>query len=87
MAAIRTIKVRRVEASTSSQSDTSIMENDNNVDTTVLGSNCLPINYFEISVDVSVWDKSAVNVEFPTIHGEILHDHPICGKFYMLVYH
>ena len=46
------IKVGQVEAATSSQSNESTMEIDNNVYTTVLGLNFLPVHYFEIPVDV-----------------------------------
>ena len=53
MAGIRIIKVGRVEASTSSYIDKSTMDIDNNVDTTVLGSNFLPGHCFDISVEVS----------------------------------
>ena len=63
------------------------MEIDNHTDTTVLGSNCLPIHYFKILVDVSGWDASAGIVGCPTISGAIANDRPINGKVYMLVYH
>ena len=87
VAEIRTIKVGRVEASTSSQSNESTTEINNHADMTVLGSNCLPVPYFERLVDVSVWDASAGSVECPTISGAIAYDHPISGKVYMLMYH
>ena len=87
MAAIRTKKVVIVQLSTSLQSNESDMEIYNHADTTLLGSNCLPINYFGRSVDVSGWDTSAGIVEFPTISGAISYDHPTSRQFYMLVYY
>ena len=63
LSAIRTIKVGRGEAATSLQSNKYMTEIDNPVDKTALSSNCLPINDFEISVDVSVWDTSAGSVK------------------------
>ena len=84
MAGIRIIKVGRVEASTSSYIDKSTMDIDNNVDTTVLGSNFLPGHCFDISVEVSGWDVSAGSVECPTISRSISYDHLISGKVYML---
>ena len=71
LAAICTIKVGRVEAATSLQSNESTMEINNHADTTVLGSNCLPIHHFEISVDVSGWYASSGSVKCPTISGVI----------------
>ena len=47
------IKVVRVDASTSSQSNESTLEIDNHTYTTVLDPNWLPVHYFEILVDVS----------------------------------
>ena len=87
MATIRTIKVGRVEAATSSQSNEYTMDIDNNTDTTVLGSNCLPVHDFERSVYVSGWDVISGSVECPAIYGAIEYDHPISGQVYMLVYH
>ena len=63
LAAIYNIKVGIVEAATYSQSNDSTTEIDNYADITVLGSNCLRIHDFEILVDVSGWDASAVIVE------------------------
>ena len=48
VAANFTIKIGRVEAATSSQRNKFTMDIDNNTDTTVLGSNFLTINDFEI---------------------------------------
>ena len=87
MATIRTIKVGRVEEATSSQSNEYTMDIDNNTDTTVLGSNCLPVHDFERSVYVSGWDVISGSVECPTISVAIAYEHPISGKVYMLVYH
>ena len=87
MAAIPTVKLGRVEAASSLKSNDSTMEINNHADTTVLGSNCLPIHDFEISVDVSGWDASSDGVECPKISGAIAYDHPISGQVYMLVYH
>ena len=60
---------------------------DNHVDKMVLGSNSLPVNDFERSLDVSGWDVSAESVECTTISGAIAYDHPISGKVYIMVYH
>ena len=60
---MRTIKVGRVEAATSSQINEYIMEIDNHMDITVLGSNFLPIHYFERPLDVSGWDVIAGSFE------------------------
>ena len=87
MAAICTIKVGIVESATYSQSNYSTIQINNNADTTVLGSNCLPIHYFERLVYVSGWDASAGSVEWPIISGSIAYYHPISGQVYMLVYH
>ena len=57
-----TTKIGQVESATSSLSNESIMEIYNHADTTALGSNCLPVYSFEISVDVSGWDARAGNV-------------------------
>ena len=46
LAEIHTIKVGRVEATISLQNNESTMEIDKYVDTTVLGSYCLPIHDF-----------------------------------------
>ena len=86
MAVIRTIKVVRVEASTSLQINESTMDIDNHKYMTMLGSNCLPIHYFERSVDVSKWDTSAGSVECPIISGGIEYYHLVLGKVYMCVY-
>ena len=83
MSAISTFKVGRVHLATSLQSNESAMEIDNHTYTTVLGSNCLPIHGFGRLVDVSEWDASAGSVEYPTIFGAILYDHPTSGKFYI----
>ena len=61
------------------------MEINNHVDTTVLGSNYLPINDFEILVDVSGWDTSAGSVKCPKIYGAIAYDHPISRQVYIFV--
>ena len=87
MATICTIKVGQVEAATSSQSNDSTMEINNRADMTVLGSNFLPVNDFERSVDVFRWGASAGSVEYPTISEAILYDHLISGKVYRLVIH
>ena len=87
MAGISTIKVGRVEAATSSQSNDSTMEINNHANTTVLGSDFLPIHDFERWVDVSRWYLSAGSVEFPTISGDIEYDYPISEQVYMLVYY
>ena len=87
MAAIRNIKIGIVEAETSSQSDKYTMEIDNNADTAVVGLICLPVHYFERSVELSGWDASAGSVECPAIFGAIAYDHLISRKVYMLVYH
>ena len=87
MEEICTIKVVRVEAATSSQSNESTMEIDNNADTAVVGLICLPVHYFERSVELSGWDASAGSVECPAIFGAIAYDHLISRKVYMLVYH
>ena len=87
MDAILNIKVGRVEAATSLQSNESITDINNNADTTVLGSNLLTIHYFERLVDVSGWDASAGSVECPTISGAISYDHTSSGQVYMLVFH
>ena len=84
---IRTIKVGGVEVATSSKSNESTMEINNHTDTTVLGSNCLPVHDCEISVDVSGWDASAGSVECPIISGDIAYENPISGQVYMRVYH
>ena len=84
LAAICTIILGRVEAA---QSNESIIDINNHADTTVLGSNCLPIHNFEILVDVSGRNTSVVGVEFPTIYGATEYDHQISGQVYMLVYH
>ena len=47
--------------------------------------NCLPIHYFDRSVDVS--SASAVSVNCPAIYGAVAYDHTISGKLYMVVYH
>ena len=62
MAAIPTIKVGRVQSATSLQSNESAMGIDNHTDTTVIGSNCVPIHDFGISVDVSGWEASSESV-------------------------
>ena len=87
MAAIPTIKVGRVQSATSLQSNESAMEIDNHADTTLLGSNFLPIHDFGRSADVSWWDASAESFECPTISGSISYDHPKIGQVYMLIYH
>ena len=61
------------------------MKIDNHTDTTVLGSNCLPVHDFERLVDVSGWEASAGSVECPRISGAIAHEDPVSGKVYMLV--
>ena len=60
---------------------------DNHVDKMVLGSNSLPVNDFERSLDVSGWDASAESVECKIISGAIAYDHPISGQVYIMVYH
>ena len=55
------------------------MKIDNHTDTTVLGSNRLPIHDFEILVDEYGWDASAGIVKCPTISGVISYYHPISG--------
>ena len=63
MAEILTIKVGIFQSAISLQSNDSAMEIDNHADTTVLGSNCLPIHDYGISVDVYGWDASAGSFE------------------------
>ena len=87
MAVIFTIKLGRVQSATSIHSNYSAMEIDNHADTTVLGSNYLPIHDFGISVDVSGWEAVSWSVECPTISGDIAYDHLTSEKVYMLVYH
>ena len=81
MVKIRKIKVGQFEAATSSQSNESTMEIVNHAYMTVLGSNFIPVSYFERSVDVSRWDASSGGVECPNISGAIAYDHLIIGKF------
>ena len=69
LSTISTIKLERVEADTSLHIIESTMEINNHADTTVLGSNCLPIHDFERLVDVFGWDVSVGSVEYPTISG------------------
>ena len=59
----------------------------NHADNTVLGSNFIPVHYFEISVDLFGWDASSRIVECHTISGDISYDHPISGQVYMFMYH
>ena len=87
MAEILTIKVGRVEAATSSKINESTMEIDNHADTTVLGSNLLPVHDFDRFLYVSGWDASAGSVQCPSISGAIAYDHPISGQVYMVVYY
>ena len=61
------------------------MEIDNHVDTTVLGSNCLPFHDFEWSVDVSEWEASTEIFECLNFSRTIVYDHPISGQVYILV--
>ena len=79
MATICTIKVGRFQSATSLQSNGSTMEINNHAETTVLGSNCLPIHDYGILVDVSGWGTSAGSVECPIISGAIAYDHLISG--------
>ena len=81
------IKVGRFQLATPLQSNESAMGVDNHADTTVLGSNCLPIHDFGRSVDVSGWERSSGSVECPIISGTIEYDYPIGGQVYMLVHH
>ena len=62
-----TIKLGKVESATPSQSNESTMEIDNRAYTKMVGSNCLTVHYFEISLDVSGWDASDGSVECLTI--------------------
>ena len=87
MAEICTIKLERVEAATSSQSNESTMDINNHPDTAVLGSDCLPVHDLEILVDVPVCDASSGSVKCPTISGAIAYYHPISGQVYVLVYY
>ena len=87
MAEICTIKVGIVQSAKYLQSNQSTKETDNHADTTVLGSNYLPIHDFGISVDVSGWEAVSWSVECPTISGDIAYDHLTSEKVYMLVYH
>ena len=59
------------------------MEIDNHADMKVLGSNCISVHDFDISVDIYGWDASSGSVECPTISGAIFYDHPISGKVYI----
>ena len=85
--AICTFKVGRVQSVTSLQSKRSNVEIDNHADTTVLGSNCLPIHDFGRLVDVSGWDASSGSVSCPKISGNIAYVHLTSVQVYMLVYH
>ena len=87
MAKIHTNKAKRIESATSSHSNGSTTDIDINVHTTVLGSNCLPVHAFEISIYVSGQDASAGSVEGPTISGAVAYSYLVSGKVYMLVYH
>ena len=69
LSTICTIKIGRVESETSLQINKSTMEINNHADTTVLGSNGLPIHDLERLVDVFGWYVSVVSVECPTISG------------------
>ena len=74
-------EIPTIKTSTSSQSNESTMEIVNHAYMTVLGSNFIPVSYFERSVDVSRWDASSGGVECPSISGAIAYDHLIIGKF------
>ena len=87
LSAIRTIKVGRVHADISLQSNESTIETGKHADTTVLVANYLPINDFWRSVDVSGWYASAGSGDCPTISRSIAYDHPINRQVYMLVFH
>ena len=71
MAVICIIKGGGFKASTSLQINEPTTGIDNHEDTTLLGSNLLPIHDFERLVDVSGWDLSAGSVECPKISGAI----------------
>ena len=58
-----TIKVGRFELAKSSQLNDSTMEINNHAYKVVLGSNYLPVQDFERSVDVSEWYVSYGSVE------------------------
>ena len=63
MAEICTIKVGIVQSAKYLQSNQSTMETDNHADTTVLGSNYLPIYDVWRLVDLSGWDAISGSVE------------------------
>ena len=85
MVVICNIEVGRFEAPTSSKINESTIEIDDHIDTTVLGSDCLPVHDFERSVDVSEWEASAEIVECPTFSRTIEYDYPISGKVCIFV--
>ena len=87
IAAVRSIKIGRVAASTSLQNMESWMELDTHADTTVLGKSCLIIQDFNRTVSVSGWDASMGSTECPTVSGVVAYDHPYTGVTYMLVWH
>ena len=80
VAAIRTVKLGRVQSSTSLKSNESALEIDSHADITVLGSNCLPIHDFGRSLDVSGLDTNAGSVDFPTIYRAIEYYHQTSGQ-------
>ena len=68
-----------VEVATSSQINDSTTHVNNHANTTVLGSNFLPIHDFERLIDVYGWDTIDWSFECPTIYGSIEYDHALIG--------
>ena len=86
VAAVRSVKIGRIAASTSLQHNESWMELDTHADTTVLGKSCLIVQDFNKTVSVSGWNASAGSTECPTVTGVVAYDHPYTGITYMLVW-
>ena len=87
VAAVRSVKIGRIAASTSLQQVESWMELDTHADTTVLGKSCLIVQDFNKTVSVTGWNASAGSTECPTVTGVVAYDHPYTGITYMLVWH
>jgi hypothetical protein len=87
IAAVWSVKLGRIAASTSLQNKESWMELDTHADTTVLGKSCLVIQDFNKTVSVSGWNASVGSTECPTVSGVVAYDHPYTGITYMLVWH
>ena len=89
MAAIRTIKIGRLDAAKSSQllDNGTTMEVDNHADTTVLGKDALIVHDWDRPVNVSGYDPKTGSTECPTITGAVAYDDPFTGQTYIFVYH